>query len=78
MLSAQKNSANDFPLYLFHQGKNFEAHQFFGAHAFRRGRGHFYRFRVWAPRATSVSVIGTFNQWDRSCDPRKKISDAVL
>lgn len=28
MLSAQKNSANDFPLYLFHQGKNFEAHQF--------------------------------------------------
>ena len=77
MLSAQKNSANDFPLYLFHQGKNFEAHQFFGAHAFRRGRGHFYRFRVWAPRAKSVSVIGTFNQWDRSCNPMKKISDTV-
>ena len=62
MQSAQKTTANDFPLYLFHQGKNFEAHKFFGAHPFRRGRGQFYRFRVWAPHAKSVSVIGSFNQ----------------
>lgn len=32
MQSSQKSTANDFPLYLFHQGKNFEAHKFFGAH----------------------------------------------
>ena len=77
MQSTQKSTANDFPLYLFHQGKNFEAHKFFGAHPFRRGRGQFYRFRVWAPHAKSVSVIGTFNNWDRTCHPMHKISDTV-
>ncbi len=77
MPSSRKTNENDFPLYLFHQGKNFEAHHFFGAHAFRRGRGQFYRFRVWAPKAKSVSVIGSFNQWDRTCNPMKKISDTV-
>ena len=77
MLSTQKSTANDFPLYLFHQGKNFEAHKFFGAHPFRRGRGQFYRFRVWAPKAKSISVIGSFNNWDRTCNPMTKISDTV-
>ena len=58
MPSSQKSKDYDFPLYLFHQGKNFEAYRFFGAHLFRRGRGQFCRFRVWAPHAKSVSVIG--------------------
>lgn len=77
MLSTQKSNENDFPLYLFHQGKNYESHKFFGAHPFRRGRGQFYRFRVWAPKAKSVSVIGSFNNWDRSCNPMKQIADTV-
>ena len=77
MQSSQKSTANDFPLYLFHQGKNFEAHKFFGAHPFRRGRGQFYRFRVWAPHAKSVSVIGEFNGWNRTANPMHKISDTV-
>ena len=77
MQSSQKSTANDFPLYLFHQGKNFEAHKFFGAHPFRRGRGQFYSFRVWAPHAKSVSVIGEFNGWNRTANPMHKISDTV-
>ena len=77
MPSSQKSNDYDFPLYLFHQGKNFEAYRFFGAHLFRRGRGQFCRFRVWAPHAKSVSVIGSFNNWDRSCHPMEKITDAI-
>ena len=77
MPSSQKSKDYDFPLYLFHQGKNFEAYRFFGAHLFRRGRGQFCRFRVWAPHAKSVSVIGSFNNWDRSCHPMEKITDAI-
>lgn len=77
MVSANKSNDNDFPLYLFHQGKNFEAGKFFGAHAFKRGRGSYHRFRVWAPNAKSVSVIGEFNQWDRTRNPMEKISDTV-
>ena len=75
MLATTKANENDFPLYLFHQGKNAEAGKFFGAHAFKRGRGSYHRFRVWAPTAKSVSVIGEFNQWDQN--PMEKISDTV-
>ena len=77
MPSSYQSNENDFPLYLFHQGKNYEAYKFFGAHAFRRGRGSYHRFRVWAPNAVSVSVIGEFNQWDRTRNPMEKISDSV-
>ena len=77
MPSSQKSKDYDFPLYLFHQGKNFEAYRFFGAHLFRRGRGQFCRFRDWPPHAKSVSVIGSFNNWDRSCHPMEKITDAI-
>ena len=69
MPSSQKSKDYDFPLYLFHQGKNFEAYRFFGAHLFRRGRGQFCRFRVWAPHAKSVSVIGSFNNWAPQLSP---------
>ncbi len=77
MLSTQKSNEYDFPLYLFHQGKYYEAHKFFGAHLFRRGRGQFCRFRVWAPKAKSVSVIGSFNNWDRTCHPMQQVADTV-
>ena len=77
MPSSYQSNENDFPLYLFHQGQNYEAYKFFGAHAFRRGRGSYHRFRVWAPNAVSVSVIGEFNQWDRTRNPMEKISDSV-
>nr|GFD56195.1 starch branching enzyme IIb [Tanacetum cinerariifolium] len=26
-------------------------------------------FRVWAPAATAVSVVGTFNNWDAQANP---------
>ncbi len=34
---------------------------------FRTNRG--FAFRVWAPHATSVTVIGDFNNWDRNANP---------
>ncbi|MBE6861300.1 MAG: 1,4-alpha-glucan branching protein GlgB [Ruminococcus sp.] len=68
---------NEFPLYLFYQGKNYEAYKFFGVHAHKKGRGKVYVFRVWAPRAVSVSVVGDFNKWDRKANPMKLISDGV-
>jgi len=68
---------NDFPLYLFYQGKNYEAYKFFGFHAKKKGRSKSHIFRVWAPRAKSVSVVGDFNNWDRTADPMKLIADGV-
>ncbi len=32
-------------------------------------------FRVWAPKAKSVSLIGDFNDWDRNKNPMYRLSD---
>ena len=72
-----KNNPNDFPLYLYHQGKNYESYKFFGVHSAKRGRGKVYTFRVWAPDAVSVSVVGDFNDWDRSKNPMELIADGI-
>ena len=32
-------------------------------------------FRVWAPRADSISVVGTFNDWDVSAHPMEQLED---
>ena len=77
MSVSKKNNPNDFPLYLFYQGKNYEAYKFFGVHSKKKGRGKVFVFRVWAPNAVSVSVVGDFNDWDRTHDPMSLISDGV-
>ena len=50
-----ENNIYDVPLYFFHNGKNYEAYKFFGANKTEKNT---YSFRVWAPNAVSVSVIG--------------------
>ena len=56
----------DFPLHLFHHGTNFKTYELMGAHPAVQNRKRGYIFRVWAPRAKSVSVVGDFNGWDRN------------
>ncbi len=46
--------------YLFHQGTNYKAYEYLGAHAEADG----YVFRVWAPNADEVSVVGDFCDWN--------------
>ncbi len=77
MSVSKKNNQNDFPLYLFYQGKNYEAYKFFGVHSKKKGRGKAFNFKVWAPAAKSVSVVGDFNEWDRTKNPMKLIADGV-
>lgn len=55
----------DFDLYLFGQGKNYRIFEKLGAHKVEQEGIGGVRFTVWAPHARSVSVIGTFNGWDR-------------
>ncbi len=63
----------DLPVYLFHQGTNYFAHRLLGAH--RVAETDAAVFRVWAPHARSVSVVGDFCQWDRDIHPMEKIND---
>ena len=65
----------DFPLYVFHHGKNFKAYEFFGAHPYKENGKKGFIFRVWAPRAVDVSVVGDFNGWDPDAHIMKRLLD---
>ena len=54
----------DFEGYLFHQGTNFNAYEYLGAHLKKVKGKKGVLFRVWAPNAKGVSVVGNFNNWD--------------
>lgn len=72
--------ATDLPLYLFHKGENYRTYQFLGCHRYMENGISGFLFRVWAPHAKSVRVIGTFSKWDVSCSPlmqKMKNSDSV-
>ena len=67
---------HEVPLYLFHEGSNARAYEYFGAH---RKNKNTVVFRVWAPHAKSVSVVGDFNAWNDEADVMKPLlnSDGV-
>ncbi|HKL73756.1 MAG TPA: 1,4-alpha-glucan branching protein GlgB [Clostridia bacterium] len=64
----------DYPIYLFNEGTNYEAYEFFKTAYVVKDTKKVWRFRVWAPNAISVSVVGDFNKWNRESDPMTKIS----
>ena len=65
----------DFPLYVFHHGKNYKAYEFFGAHPYKDVGRRGFVFRVWAPHAEEVSVVGDFNAWDPEANKMKRLLD---
>ncbi|MCI9325101.1 MAG: 1,4-alpha-glucan branching protein GlgB [Lachnospiraceae bacterium] len=59
--------------YLFAQGTHYDIYKKLGAHpTVQEGREGVF-FGVWAPNAESVHVIGSFNGWDETANPMKKI-----
>ena len=58
---------------LFHRGENYCAYEFLGAHFDKEKKGVF--FRTWAPSASSVSVVGDFNNWNAYANVMNRISD---
>ena len=56
-------------LYLFNEGRNFQSWRFLGAHPGAAGT----TFRVWAPNAGAVSVVGDFNDWRPGADPLRPL-----
>ena len=67
---------HEVPLYLFHEGSNAQAYSYFGAH---RKNADTVVFRVWAPHAVRVSVVGDFNDWSDDADKMQLVpqSDGV-
>ena len=65
----------EFPLHLFHSGENFNAYRLMGAHPITVHKKRGYVFRVWAPRAVKVSVVGDFNGWNTDTHVMHKMID---
>ena len=62
----QESIFSDFDLYLFGQGKHYHLYEKMGAHPGVQNGVAGTHFATWAPNAQTVSVIGDFNQWNRS------------
>jgi 1,4-alpha-glucan branching enzyme len=56
-------------LYIFNEGRNQQAYRLLGARVETRRETAGVCFRVWAPNAARVSVVGEFNRWDGRVHP---------
>ncbi len=68
---------NSLAIHLFHQGTNAKTYEYMGAHFCCADRFGQVVFRVWAPHAQSVSVVGDFNKWNAESCPMEKVSDGI-
>ena len=62
---------NNICLEDFHNRLCFNAHEFLGS--FKEGNSVI--FRVWAPNAQRVSVVGDFNFWDANALPMERVTE---
>jgi 1,4-alpha-glucan branching enzyme len=61
----------DFDLHLIGEGTHYRKYEKLGAHVMEVGGTAGVHFAVWAPNATNVSVIGSFNDWDKRRHPMR-------
>jgi len=59
----------DDDIYLFSEGNHFRLYEKLGAHPRSIGGVEGTYFAVWAPNAERVSVIGGFNDWNKTSHP---------
>ena len=70
-------STVDAALAAFSKGESVRAQEFMGAHPARRDGEDGWLFRVWAPHAKAVSVMGEFNGWSEDADPMAPLADGI-
>ncbi len=58
--------------HLFHEGTYYKSYEFFGAHFTEKG----VLFRVWAPYAEAIAVVGSFNNWDPTAHPMRLLKNS--
>ena len=59
----------------FHQGTLTDGWRWFGAHPVEKRGKPGWIFRVWAPHARAVSVVGDFNGWNPMENPMKQTGE---
>ena len=75
---ALEHRISELDTYLFAKGTHYEIYEKMGAHlAEEDGKAGTY-FSVWAPNARSVSVVGDFNNWDRTAHPMQPVQQSGI
>ena len=75
---ALEHRISELDTYLFAKGRHYEIYEKMGAHlAVEDGKAGTY-FSVWAPNARSVSVVGDFNNWDRTAHPMQPVQQSGI
>lgn len=69
---------NQDDVYLYHEGKNYKAYEFLGAHKLNINGEECTRFALWAPNARQVYLTGDFNSWDKTSIPMKRITGSGI
>ena len=65
--------------YLFNRGEDYMSYNLLGSRPYKDDNGEAgYLFRVWAPNAKGVSVIGEFNDWSSDADPMYRLGDTGI
>ena len=64
----------DTEIYSFKRGTNYDCWKFLGSRLCEVGGQQGALFRVWAPRARAVSVVGDFNSWMPTANPMQNLS----
>jgi 1,4-alpha-glucan branching enzyme len=69
-----EQASDNLPLFLFHQGTNFQSYELMGCHLDSKTGDA--TFRVWAPAAAAMHVTGDFNEWRWDENPMERVSKA--
>ena len=65
--------------YLFNRGEDYMSYNLLGSRPYKDDNGEAgYLFRVWAPNAKGVSVIGEFNDWSSNANPMYRLGDTGI
>jgi 1,4-alpha-glucan branching enzyme len=73
-----RDDLTDFDLHLMTEGTHYHTYEKLGAHPGEGDGEKGTYFRVWAPNAQRVSVIGDFNGWDREATPMQVYYNAGI
>src|SRR3990167_1872462 len=69
------NLITDHDTYLFKEGNHFRLYDKLGSHLMEVDGIAGAHFAVWAPNGASVSVIGSFNEWNPKARPLRHRPD---
>jgi 1,4-alpha-glucan branching enzyme len=69
---------NSNEVFLFHNRLNTNMHRLLGAHEWTEHSKKGIRFAVWAPNASRVNVLGTFNRWNSKGYEMKKVRNSGI